>query len=149
VLTTANIGHVFEESLWAFCVALMVVSLVAIVPRCDAKLRSRLAIWCIIGIAYVMFMSLVDVPMYWTRWLADQANGRHYLSIAQGLLDVSQRWTVSHEWKDWQHEIAWMTLYFSVAVWFSISLIHAPLPKALRPVTSTKSRVGAVGSVAV
>jgi hypothetical protein len=74
-------------------------------------------------------MFLVDVPMYWSRWIADEANGRHYLSIAQGFLDVSNRWVVSHRWQDWQNEVPWMSLYFSVAVWFSISLIHAPAPK--------------------
>ena len=30
--------------------------------------------------------------------------------------------------QDWQHEIAWMSLYFSVAVWLSIALVHAPVP---------------------
>jgi hypothetical protein len=34
---------------------------------------------------------------------------------------------VSHRLEDWKNEIAWMSLYFSVAVWLSIALIHAPL----------------------
>jgi hypothetical protein len=67
--------------------------------------------------------------MYWARWIADEAVGRHYFSIAQGLSDVSGRWSVSHRWQDWQHEVPWMTLYFSVAVWFSMSLIHAPVAR--------------------
>ena len=74
-------------------------------------------------------MFLVDVPMYWTRWIADEAHGRLYLTIDQGLRDVSARWIVSHRWEDWKNEIAWMSLYFSVAVWLSIALIHAPLPR--------------------
>jgi hypothetical protein len=36
---------------------------------------------------------------------------------------------VSHRREDWKSEVAWMTLYFSVAVWLSIALVHAPLPK--------------------
>jgi hypothetical protein len=127
VLTTSNLGHVAEETIWGFCAALLVVSLVAIWPRCSASMRPLLAAWCAAGIAYVAFMFLVDVPMYWTRWLADEAIGRHYLSIAQGLLDVSGRWVVSHRWEVWQSEIAWMSLYFSVAVWLSIALIHVPV----------------------
>jgi hypothetical protein len=146
VLTTANIGHVIEESLWGFCVALMVMSLVTILPHCDTKLRRQFQFWCVVGIAYVMFMFLVDVPMYWSRWLADEAHGRQYLSVAQGFFDVSHRWTVSFDWNHWHHEVPWMSLYFSVAVWFSISLIHARLPKVLRPIAAAKSRVGAVGS---
>jgi len=45
------------------------------------------------------------------------------------VLDVSGRWVVSHRWEDWKSEVAWMTLYFSVAVWLSIALVHAPLPR--------------------
>ena len=56
-------------------------------------------------------------------------SGRHYLSLVQGLLDVSGRWVVSHRWEDWKSEVAWMTMYFSIAVWLSIALVHAPLPK--------------------
>lgn len=130
VLTTSNLGHVAEESIWALCAALMVASLAAIWPRCGARLRPLLAVWCAAGIAYVAFMFLVDVPMYWSRWIADEAAGRHYLSVAQGVLDVSGRWVVSHRWEDWESEVAWMSLYFSVAVWLSIGLIHAPVLEA-------------------
>jgi hypothetical protein len=127
VLTTSNIGHVLEESIWALSAGLLVMSLLWIWPRCSASVRPLLAAWCVAGIAYVAFMFLVDVPMYWGRWLADEASGRSYLSLAQGLLDVSERWVVSHRWQDWQNEVAWMSLYFSVAVWLSIALVHAPV----------------------
>ena len=132
VLTTSNLGHVIEESLWAMCAVLLVASLAAIWKRCHTTLRPLLALWCAAGVSYVAFMFLVDVPMYWSRWLADEANGRLYMSITDGLLDVSQRLVVSRRWEDWQHEVAWMTLYFSVAVWFSIALIHVSV---LRPLT--------------
>jgi hypothetical protein len=129
VLTTSNLGHVIEETLWGVCAALLVASLAHIWPRCASRMRPLLAFWCVAGITYVVFMFGVDVPMYWSRWLADEASGRHYLSLAQGLLDVSGRWVVSHRWEDWKSEVTWMTMYFSVAVWLSIALVHAPLPK--------------------
>ena len=56
-----------------------------------------------IGVADVLFMFSVDVPMYWNRW------------------------TLSHQWQDWKSEVVWMTLYFSVAVWLSPWLVHAPI----------------------
>ncbi|MFN0304773.1 MAG: hypothetical protein ACKVQU_30945 [Burkholderiales bacterium] len=127
VLTTSNLGHVLEESIWGLSAVLLVMSLVAIWPRCDAALRSVLAASCAIGVGYIGFMFMVDVPMYWSRWIADEASGRLYMSLAQGFADISQRWVVSHRWEDWQHEVTWMTLYFSVAVWLSIALIHAPV----------------------
>ena len=129
VLTTSNIGHVLEETLWGVSAALLVLSLVEIWPRCAVRLRPLLALWGAAGLAYVFFMFLVDVPMYWGRWLADEASGRHYMSLAQGLLDVSSHWVVSHRLQDWQSEMVWMSLYFSVAVWLSIALIHAPVPE--------------------
>jgi hypothetical protein len=135
VLTTSNLGHVFEETLWGLCAAALVASLVAIWPRSTRQQRPILALWCVAGVGYVAFMFGIDVPMYWSRWLADEATGRHYLSVWQGALDVSGRWVVSHRWDDWKGEVTWMTLYFSVAVWLSISLVHTPLHRP-RPTTA-------------
>jgi hypothetical protein len=132
VLTTSNLGHVAEESIWGLCAALLVASVAAISPRCAAHRRPMLLGWCVAGMAYVTFMYVVDVPMYWARWLADEAAGRHYLSVVQGVLDVASRRVVSHRWADWRNEVAWMSLYFSVAVWISISLVHVPSLEARR-----------------
>jgi hypothetical protein len=76
----------------------------------------------------VAYMFLVDVPLYWSRWIADEVSGRHYMSIAQGAHDASVRWVVSHRWQDWKNEVVWMSLYFSVAVWISMALVHSPGP---------------------
>jgi hypothetical protein len=137
VLTTSNFGHVLEESIWGLTAGLLVMSLIALWPRCHVALRLPLAVWCFAGIAYVAFMFMIDVPMYWSRWVADETSGRLYMSIAQGLLDAAQRRVVSHRWEDWTNEVAWMSLYFSVAVWLSIALIHVPV---LDPRTSSGRR---------
>jgi hypothetical protein len=127
VLTTSNLGHVAEESIWGLSAALLVTSMVVIWPRCTSSFRPVLIAWCAVGAAYVAFMFLVDVPMYWSRWLADGASGGHYLSITQGARDAAVRRVVSYRWQDWKSEVVWMSLYFSVAVWISIALIHAPM----------------------
>jgi hypothetical protein len=129
VLTTSNLGHVAEESIWGLSVALLVMSVMTIYPRCTPSGRTMFAACCAAGVAYVVFMFSVDVPMYWSRWLADEATGRHYMSIAQGALDVATHRVVSYRWEVWKSEIAWMSLYFSLAVWISMSLIHAPAPE--------------------
>jgi hypothetical protein len=126
VLTTSNLGHVFEESLWGLCAAALVTSLLLMWPRCQKELRPALAAACAIGVGYVIYMFQVDVPMYWARWLAEGEHNQAPLSLAQGLVDASVRWTVTHRWADWQSEVIWMSMYFSVAVWLSISLIHLP-----------------------
>jgi hypothetical protein len=128
VLTTSNVGHVVEESLWGLSAALLVAGILTVLPRSPPVWRPILTAWCLAGAAYVVFMFLVDVPTYWLRWLADEASGRHYLSILQGIADAASRRTVSYRWGDWKTEVAWMSLYFSVGVWASIWLIHAPKP---------------------
>lgn len=125
VLTTNNLGHVAENSLWGVSAALVLGVIALNIPRFPAVRRRMLIAWCAAGVLYVAYMFLVDVPMYWSRWLADQARGRHYLSVAQGLIDVAHRRMVSYRWDDWKSEVVWMSLYFSVAVWISISLISA------------------------
>jgi hypothetical protein len=42
--------------------------------------------------------------------------------MAAGLYDVSTRWIVTHDFGQWKDEMAWMGLYFSVAVWSSLGL---------------------------
>ena len=59
----------------------------------------------------------------------DQANGRKYLSVADGMADVRGRWTVSYRWEDWRNEVPWMSLYFTFGVWSSIWLVYASLAR--------------------
>jgi hypothetical protein len=127
VLTTSNLGHIMEESLWALSATLLLVSLMGIWPRCAANWRPVLVACLVASAAYVAFMVLVDVPMYWSRWIADHSNGHHSLGIVQGLHDVATRRIISFRWEDWKNEIPWMSLYFSVAVWISIALVNAPI----------------------
>jgi hypothetical protein len=128
VLTTSNLGHVAENSTWAVSAALVTAAMFAILPRCDTPRRRVLFAWCMAGVAYVAFMAFFDVPTYWARHVADELAGRHYLSLFQGLADVSHRRVVSYRWEDWHTEVVWMTLYFSVAVWLSISLVNLRIP---------------------
>jgi hypothetical protein len=138
VLTTSNLGHVAEESVWGFCAALLVASLIEAWPRCTASWRRILTVGCVVGAAYVAFMALVDVPMYWSRFIADQLSARHYLSIAEGLHDAAVRRVVSWRWQDWKNEVPWMSLYFSVGVWMSIALTRATIPQVSQPATARK-----------
>jgi hypothetical protein len=124
VLTTSNIGHVMEESLWGLCAAMLAGSLIFLWPRCPRSHRPMIAAACVFGLAYVVYMFKVDVPMYWARWVMDENHGHRYLTLVQGLDDVRGRWIVSRRWVDWESEMLWMTLYFSFAVWLSIGLAH-------------------------
>lgn len=126
VLSTNYLGNALEQSIWT-CTALLVsVALVPLWRTAHGRLSWFLAALMVLCVGFVLFMSTVDVPMYLTRWQADQLAARPYLSLAEGLRDVAERWVVTHRWLDWHEEIAWMSLYFSLAVWMSIALAHAP-----------------------
>lgn len=130
VLTTSYLGNVIEESLWAFSVSLLIISGLQLWSRCRRAYRYFLAAALAAGIAYVAFMCTVDIPMYVSRWRADEASGRIYLSVGQGLQDAWSRRSITFAWDAWRTEIPWMTLYFSVAVWCSIALAYVPLMAA-------------------
>ena len=77
----------------------------------------------IAGIAgFLAFLMTIDVPMYLKRWRTGDADGDKRLTPREGLRDVSTRWVVTHDLAEWKDEIAWMSLYFSLAVWSSLVL---------------------------
>lgn len=124
VLTTSNFGHVVEESLWGAAAAASSITLFALSRQQRGRPRQLLQLASMAGVAYTAYMFAIDVPMYWARWVADETAGRVYLSLGEGFVDASTRWVVSHRWEHWRSEFLWMTLYFSVAVWISIALVH-------------------------
>jgi hypothetical protein len=65
-------------------------------PQSSRQLRALIVVWAIGSLAYVAYMFSVDVPMYCSNWIAGEASGRSYLSIAHGLRDISGRWVVSY-----------------------------------------------------
>lgn len=132
VLTTSNFGHVVEESLWGLTAVLLVVSFASMWHALEQACRPWLATWCVGGLVYAVYMFGVDVPMYFTRWMAEESTGHNPLSLAQGWMDAAQRWVVSHSWEHWRSEVLWMTSYFSLAVWLSILLAATPRFRALR-----------------
>jgi hypothetical protein len=82
-------------------------------------------------VVYVAYMVMVDVPMYLERWRSNQQSGKFKpMSLHVGWWDAWGRRVVTQEWKVWKHEVAWLTGYFSVAVWTSIAMNHFPRTSA-------------------
>jgi hypothetical protein len=120
VLTTHYLGNAIENSIWAVAFFVVGIGLCRLLPEFDGPVRVVLAI-AITGIAfYLAFLMTVDVPMYLSRWRAEVGGKR--LRPLEGLRDVSTRWVVTHDLAEWKDEIAWMSLYFSAAVWASLAL---------------------------
>jgi hypothetical protein len=151
VLTTNYLGNAIENSLWAVAFFVVGIGLCRLLPEFDAPVRVVLAI-AIAGIAgYLAFLMTVDVPMYLSRWRAGLADGSKLLTPLQGLRDVSTRWVVTHDLAEWKGEIAWMSLYFSLAVWASLALCvfysledHLPRHRTEATVASWSSDAWAV-----
>jgi hypothetical protein len=122
VLTTDYLFNAIENSIWAVSFLVVGVGLGRLLPEFEGVIRVIL-IAAMTGIAfYLAFLVTVDVPMYLSRWRADAASGSRRLRPIEGLRDVATRWVVTHDIAHWKDEIAWMSLYFSMAVWASLAL---------------------------
>jgi hypothetical protein len=155
VLTTNYLGNAIENSIWAVAFFIVGIGLCRLLPEFEGPVRLVLAI-AIIGIAgYLAFLMTVDVPMYLSRWRAGVADGSKLLKPLEGLRDVSTRWIVTHDLAAWKDEIAWMSLYFSAAVWASLALCvcyalgdHLPRYLTEAPVASWSSdALAAIGGI--
>jgi hypothetical protein len=122
VLTKNYLGNAIENSIWAVAFLVVGVGLCRLLPEFNGPVRLALII-AISGIAaYLAFLMAIDVPMYLSRWQADLAEGSKPLGALEGFHDARTRWVVTHDFAQWKDEIAWMSLYFSAAVWASLAL---------------------------
>ena len=122
VLTKHYLGNAIENSIWAVAFFIAGIGLCRLLPEFDGEVRVILVV-TIIGIAgYLAFLMTVDVPMYLNRWRTEVGDRSKLMKPLEGLRDVSTRWVVTHDLAEWKEEIAWMSLYFSAAVWASLAL---------------------------
>src|SRR4029453_11453947 len=145
-LTRNYLGNPIKNSLWAVAFFIIGIGLCRLLPEFSGLVRVVLAV-TIAGIAfYLAFLMTVDIPMYLNRWRTGDADGDKRLHPREGLRDVSTRWVVTHDLEEWKHEIAWMSLYFSAAVWASLALCvvysldsHLPRYRTETAIASTPS----------
>jgi hypothetical protein len=122
VLTTNFLYNAIENSLWAVAFFLVGIALCRLLPEFQGPARIVLVLSIAGIVAYLAFLVAVDVPMYFSRWRANLAEGNQLLGLFEGLRDVSTRWVRTHDIAHWKGEIAWMSLYFTGAVWASLAL---------------------------
>ena len=126
VISTSFLGNAMEQSTWASCGLLITIALWPLRNCEDPRQRTFIRAAMAICIAFVTFMVNVDVPMYWGRWRLQQASGHELLGWAEGLHAAANVWVVTHAFVDWQDEMAWMALYFSLGVLISIAFSLTP-----------------------
>jgi hypothetical protein len=127
-ITTSYLGNCFEESIWAFCSFLLVLGAVSNWSSSNRTWKRILAALMALGTAHVLFEAFNDVPMYVSRYRADEAAHKATFSFLEGISNLAHYWRVTYSWADWQSEIAWLSFYFSIVVWASIWITHAPPP---------------------
>ena len=120
-LTKNFLGNAIENSIWGVCFLIIVIGVCRLLPEFSGPSRAVLASAAIGIVSYLLFLAIVDVPMYLTRSRTGIADNRR-LRPLEGLRDASVRWVVTHELAEWRDEIAWMSLYFTAAVWSSLAL---------------------------
>jgi hypothetical protein len=122
VLTKRFLGNAIENSIWAVSFLLVGIGLCRLLPEFEGPLRVALVIGVAGTAAYLVFLVAVDVPMYLARWQVDIRASIAPLGLREGLRDASVRRVVTHDIAEWKDEMAWMSLYFSGAVWASLAL---------------------------
>lgn len=127
VIRTHYLGNVIEESLWAVTHIMVAVGLLWSFYNLKGPLRGAAGVAVFGCVLYIFFMLGVDVPMYWTRYQQDLTEGKVLLNLFDGFSNLNSYWLVTHDIQDWRTEIPWKTLYFTFAVWVSLSLCFVPL----------------------
>jgi hypothetical protein len=129
IITTDPSWNVMEESLWSIFGMLKVTiySILFInilnVNNPSSKIQSLRNVipFIIIGfMIYILFMLTIDVPMYIKKAKEQKRNN---LSLIDGVTDLLKCKKISLSYKIWKNEIPWLTLYFTVTIWFSFGLM--------------------------
>lgn len=125
ILSTNPLFHAVEESLWTVTAALFMSGLALRLNGAGPALARFLYASLAAGALYLAYMVLEDVPTYVLRYQQMSADGVHFLTFSEGFADAFT-WQVKKTWADWEREVVWQSLYFSLAVWMSLALIHLP-----------------------
>jgi hypothetical protein len=133
VITTNYLGNTIENSLWTVTFLGVAAGLALLMNRFGGALQLALGAAVLGIIGYAAFMFAVDLPMYFGRWQADLARGKELFGLLAGLHDAATHWVVTRDIADWKDEIAWKSLYFSVAVWTSLALCGFVLIRSRLP----------------
>jgi hypothetical protein len=124
VITSNFLLHAIENSLWTLCAAMAIAAFISLRTRANPRAARFLEAAGVIAGGYVAFMVTVDVPMYLSRWYAEL--GTAGVPLAHSVQTLLDRCIVEPRWTAWREDVPWLSLYFTLAVWISIALPHAP-----------------------
>jgi hypothetical protein len=122
-LTLNHFWHGIEEAMWIVMIVLAAACCITGYFVLTGWLKAVMAVGIVscLGAAYIMLF--VDIPMYFRRSREHLEEGRRHLSIGEGIRDALSRRIPTSEWSVWKHEVVWISTYFTLGVWLSISMI--------------------------
>jgi hypothetical protein len=132
VTTKENLWHCLEQTLWVLSMLLCgSCSLVCAMYLKGSALpvrvlRANLLYGFLGSLFFALFMSLVDIPMWFRRHQEDARNRTVFQTWPDGLRDMAQCGVVSRSPDYWESEYAWRIGYFAGAAWFSRFLASEP-----------------------
>ena len=126
ITTTNQLFHCFEESIWAAMIAMLIPVLLRISRNIeDNEKRNKVIVGIVGSIIYVIYMILVDVPMYYRRYNENESINTKYFSLQDGLEDSMYCKEVTKSYDVWKEDAVWMFGYFVICSLISVQMVKA------------------------
>lgn len=124
VLTTNQLFHVFEESIWAVFFAMLIPLLLQLSrSTASTETKNKLLGCTILATIYVIYMVYIDIPMYYGRYAENKKLNIPYLSLTEGIYDVASCKRITKSYEVWQEDSVWMIGYFVFGSLISVGMI--------------------------
>lgn len=122
-LTLNHFWHAMEESAWVVMIILIMGSFIMSFNRVEGAYQVFIAVGVASCLGSLYIMLYVDIPMYFNRNKNSVRTGIQSLSLSAGFKDVYHRRVQTSDWGIWKKEVLWITSYFTLGVWLSISMV--------------------------
>jgi len=119
VFTSYPLFHALENSLWGVCTGLIILDACAFYyslrPKLHTDVKWFLKCIVVVGLAFISFLVLHDIPIWVNMAFETTEVTPPNLGFEKSL---SCRFT--QDYQDWAHNIYWLLMYNSVAIWSSM-----------------------------
>ena len=122
-LTLNHFWHGMEESAWVVMIVLACGSFMVAFQSVEGVYQTFMIVGVMSCLGSLYIMLFVDIPMYFGRRDKGLKTGLNYLSVKKGLEDAYHRRVQTSDWCIWKKEVLWITSYFTIGVWLSISMV--------------------------
>jgi len=138
VFTSYPLFHALENSLWGVCAFLVVLDSSSFYyhmrPKLDADIKAFLKLTIVVCIVFMSFLVTHDIPIWLNMTWDLTVVTPPQVGFANSLVCK-----FTQDFNDWKHNVAWLILYNSVALWTSMYLGFRTTVRNLATVVRTTS----------